>query len=280
VCVVLRVSARGTEATVTTVQLSHELYQAAENLYIRLDLPQLIVDSLSTLSVPCQCRLLTNIILTGGNSRLSGLGPRLARDLQSLLPRTTAASVRVSDPRLMTGRSDAVIGAAYVRKWNHARWTTRRDYILDGHGLTTNDDDSANSVAPRAGDFSTLPTVVSSESNVSSCKEEDVIGPRGVNSDRCDARQSFHMSDHVSVIDDSAAHIASETRNTLSTGSVSPCCDGYWCSNIEEEEMTRTDSDTVVMDADAIQTSSDLNCSGAYSTVDAVLDPLTISNIS
>lgn len=125
---------RGNEVSIAEVHLSHELYQAAENLYLCLDLPRVIVDSVSSLSVPCQCRLLTNIILTGGNSRLTGLGPRLARDLQSMLPRTTAASVRVSDPRLMTGRSDAVIGAAYVRKWQDARWITRRDFILDGFG--------------------------------------------------------------------------------------------------------------------------------------------------
>jgi hypothetical protein len=125
---------RDNEVNVAEVHLSHELYQAAENLYLRLDLPRVIVECVSSLSVPCQCRLLTNIILTGGNSRLTGLGPRLARDLQSILPRTTAASVRVSDPRLMTGRSDAVIGAAYVRKWQDARWITRRDFVLDGFG--------------------------------------------------------------------------------------------------------------------------------------------------
>lgn len=63
---------------------------------------------------------------------MNGLPFRLIRDLESTLPDPLASCVHVVDPRLMTGRSDAVIGAAYVRKWTQAEWITRRDYILNG----------------------------------------------------------------------------------------------------------------------------------------------------
>ena len=116
------------------VRLGHELYQAAENMYLSLDLPRVIADLILSLEPSLHRRLLSNIVLTGGNSRLNGLSIRLVRDLEAVLPASLASCVHVVDPRLMTGRSDAVIGAAYVRKWCHAKWTTRRDYILNGLG--------------------------------------------------------------------------------------------------------------------------------------------------
>jgi len=119
---------------VIEVRLSHELYQAAENMYLSLDLPRVIADMITSLDSSLHYRLLSNIVLTGGNSRLNGLSSRLVRDLESLLPASLASCVRVADPRLMTGRSDAVIGAAYIRNWCHATWTTRCDYILKGVG--------------------------------------------------------------------------------------------------------------------------------------------------
>lgn len=121
------------------VRLSHELYQAAENMYLSLDLPRVITDSILLLDPSLHRQLLSNIVLTGGNSRLNGLSFRLVRDLESLLPAALASCVHIVDPRLMTGRSDAVIGAAYVRKWCHATWTTRRDYILRGVGERLSD---------------------------------------------------------------------------------------------------------------------------------------------
>jgi len=119
---------------VIEVRLSHELYQAAENMYLSLDLPRVIADLILSLDPSLHRRLLSNIVLTGGNSRLNGLPFRLVRDLEAVLPASLASCVHVVDPRLMTGRSDAVIGAAYVRKWCNAAWTTRRDYILSGVG--------------------------------------------------------------------------------------------------------------------------------------------------
>ena len=123
---------RNGEARVIEVRLSHELYQAAENMYLNLSLPSTVADLILSLDPSLHRRLLSNIILTGGNSRLNGLPFRLVRDLEAVLPPSLAPCVHVVDPRLMTGRSDAVIGAAYVRKWCNATWTSRRDYILNG----------------------------------------------------------------------------------------------------------------------------------------------------
>ena len=114
------------------VELSHELYQASEDMYLNLNLPGMIQSSVASLE-PAVCRkLLSNIVLTGGNCRLAGLALRLTRDLQHAIPEC-ASILRICDPRLMRGRTDAVIGASYVKKWEGAQWTTRKDYIV--HGL-------------------------------------------------------------------------------------------------------------------------------------------------
>ena len=40
-----------------------------------------------------------------------------------------SSSVRVCDPRLMTGRTDAVVGASYIKKWDSVNWITRREFV-------------------------------------------------------------------------------------------------------------------------------------------------------
>lgn len=111
--------------------MSHELYQVSEDMYLHLDLPHRILNSLASYPQTVQARLLSNIILTGGNCRLTGLAARLTADLEKCLPEELVGSLRVVDPRLMTGRSDAVIGASYIKKWPHTKWITRRDYVMN-----------------------------------------------------------------------------------------------------------------------------------------------------
>ena len=50
------------------VRLSHELYQAAENMYVSLDLATVVRDLVLSLESSFHRRLLSNIILTGGVS--------------------------------------------------------------------------------------------------------------------------------------------------------------------------------------------------------------------
>ena len=146
------------------VKLSHELYQLAEDMYLHLQLPQLILQSLESLdSSSMKRQLISNIILTGGNCRLSGLAHRLSHDLQRLLPGDLSTSVRVVDPRLMTGRSDAVIGASYIKKWHHALWISRKDFIVLGEKAVNRDGRSLDA-SPTACGFN---RTTSSRSNLS-----------------------------------------------------------------------------------------------------------------
>ena len=79
-----------------------------------------------------QANLLHHIVLTGGNFRISGFAFRLERDLADVLAPEVRNSVRVCDPRLMSGRTDAVIGASYVKRWAHAQWISSYDFVLNG----------------------------------------------------------------------------------------------------------------------------------------------------
>jgi hypothetical protein len=175
---------RDNEMKMVEVGLSHELYQASENMYLHLDLPRLVAETLSTTSLPQQRQLLSNIVLTGGNTRLAGFGNRLAHDLRAALPKSLAPCVRVVDPRLMTGRSDAVIGAAYVRKWRDARWITRHDFILNG-----------------------LESCIATESETSSLSDDDLSVSEKMDTDNVDSVQSDGLAggdiacDGLAVID-------------------------------------------------------------------------------
>lgn len=66
--------------------MGSELYIAPEMMYINLGLPQVIKDVTSGLSGELMYNCLSNILLTGGNTDLSGFELRLTKDLQELLP--------------------------------------------------------------------------------------------------------------------------------------------------------------------------------------------------
>ena len=55
-------------------------------MYINLGLPQVIKDITSGLSEEVLHDCLSHILLTGGNTHLSGFGLRLTKDLRELLP--------------------------------------------------------------------------------------------------------------------------------------------------------------------------------------------------
>lgn len=68
------------------VSLGSELYIAPEMMYISLGLPQVIKDVTSGLSEDEMHDCLSHILLTGGNTDLSGFELRLTKDLVELLP--------------------------------------------------------------------------------------------------------------------------------------------------------------------------------------------------
>ena len=65
--------------------LGPELYLACEELYLTLDLPSMIKEVVQSLDNTTRRKLLSNILLTGGNCRLTGLSVRLTKDLKRVI---------------------------------------------------------------------------------------------------------------------------------------------------------------------------------------------------
>lgn len=63
-----------------------ELYIAPEMMYISLGLPQVIKEVTEDLPEEVMQDCLSHILLTGGNTDLSGFELRLTRDLKEILP--------------------------------------------------------------------------------------------------------------------------------------------------------------------------------------------------
>lgn len=68
------------------VSLGSELYIAPEMMYISLGLPEVIKEVTSGLPEDIMHDCLSHILLTGGNTDLSGFKSRLTKDLRELLP--------------------------------------------------------------------------------------------------------------------------------------------------------------------------------------------------
>ena len=100
-------------------------------MYLNLRLAEMIKASVSQFDPMTQTKLLSNIVLSGGSCRLSGLSNRLTRDLQEVLSEHSNC-IRVCDPRLMTGRTDVVVGASYIKKLDSVNWIDRQEYVYNG----------------------------------------------------------------------------------------------------------------------------------------------------
>jgi actin-related protein len=66
------------------VPLGPELYLACEDIYLNMDLPNMVKQAVHSLDGSTCKKLLSNILLTGGNCRLNGLALRLTKDLQQV----------------------------------------------------------------------------------------------------------------------------------------------------------------------------------------------------
>ncbi|XP_076245173.1 actin-related protein 6-like isoform X2 [Calliopsis andreniformis] len=115
------------------VSLGSELYIAPEMMYINLGLPQVIKDITSGLSEELLYDCLSNILLTGGNTSLSGFHLRLAKDLRELLPEYSQILEVRGYPGLHTW---SAIGSTYVSLTVHPEgspfWLSREEYVLFG----------------------------------------------------------------------------------------------------------------------------------------------------
>jgi len=82
-CMLRCCNARNGEARVIEVRLSHELYQAPENMYLSLNLPSTICDLILSLDPSLHRRLLSNIVLTGVNFSSSSSS---STNMSSIIP--------------------------------------------------------------------------------------------------------------------------------------------------------------------------------------------------
>ncbi|XP_076752095.1 actin-related protein 6-like [Xylocopa sonorina] len=125
-----------------TVFLGSELYIAPEMMYLNLGLPQVIKDVTSGLSEEILHDCLSHILLTGGNTQLSGFELRLTKDLQELLPEYSKILEVRNYPD--THSWNVAVGSTYVPLAVHPDktppeyiegnpfWLSREEYVLFG----------------------------------------------------------------------------------------------------------------------------------------------------
>ncbi|XP_015584746.1 actin-related protein 6 [Cephus cinctus] len=124
------------------VSLGSELYIAPEMMYISLGLPQVIKEVTSGLSKELMHDCLSHILLTGGNTDLSGFELRLTKDLRELLPEHSGILEVKSCPG--THSWNVAMGSTYVPLAVHPDktppeyvegnpfWLSREEYVLFG----------------------------------------------------------------------------------------------------------------------------------------------------
>lgn len=93
-------------------------------------LHQLVYESVMRCEEKLRTRLLSNIMLTGGNSLLPGLEHRLQTELTNLLPKNTVVRVQAQ-----TGRENFTwTGGAHLCSLSSFQrlWLTKQDYMENG----------------------------------------------------------------------------------------------------------------------------------------------------
>ncbi|KAK0162307.1 hypothetical protein PV327_008655 [Microctonus hyperodae] len=138
----LRVDSYAEHRRLWKVSLGPELYIAPEMMYISLGLPQIIKDVTLGLPEDIMHDCLSHILLTGGNTDLSGFALRLKRDLQELLPEYDPILEVRSCPG--THSWNVAMGSTYVPLVVHPDktppeyiegnpfWLSREEYVLFG----------------------------------------------------------------------------------------------------------------------------------------------------
>ncbi|XP_002732901.1 uncharacterized protein LOC100371859 [Saccoglossus kowalevskii] len=115
------------------VDLGTERFLACEDMYLRLDLPSMINSAIQACHPSTHKLLLSRLILTGGNTQLTGFANRIYKDLREIVP-NYADSIYFVQPN-----SNALSRAlnAWTVHYKAAplatcKWTSREDYILHG----------------------------------------------------------------------------------------------------------------------------------------------------
>ncbi|KAI4503807.1 hypothetical protein M0802_001210 [Mischocyttarus mexicanus] len=124
------------------VSLGPELYTASELMYINLGLPKIIKEVTFGLSKDTMHDCFSHILLTGGNTELSGFNLRLTKDLRELLPEYS----EIFEVRNCPGMHDwnVTMGPTNVSLATHLDktppeyvegypiWLSREEYVLFG----------------------------------------------------------------------------------------------------------------------------------------------------
>ncbi|XP_012280608.1 actin-related protein 6-like [Orussus abietinus] len=125
-----------------TISLGSELYMAPEMMYISLGLPQVIQEVTLGLSEELIHDCLSHVLVTGGNTDLSGFELRLTKDLKELLPEHSGILEVKSCPGPHSWH--VAVGSTYVPLAVHPDktppeyvegnpfWLSREEYVLFG----------------------------------------------------------------------------------------------------------------------------------------------------
>lgn len=127
------------------VSLGSELYIAPEMMYVSLGLPKVIKEVTSGLSEDTMHDCLSHIMLTGGNTSLSGFKLRLIKDLRELFPEySEILEVKHCDRDDMGDWRNHAYVSSYVSLTMHSDktppeyvegypyWLSREEYVLFG----------------------------------------------------------------------------------------------------------------------------------------------------
>lgn len=112
------------------VSLGPELYIAPELMYNALELPQIIKEVTLGLPEDIMQDCLSHILLTGGNTDLTGFELRLTKDLKELLPEHSEILVVKSCPG--THSWNVAMGSTYVPLAVHPGKSLDFNYWISG----------------------------------------------------------------------------------------------------------------------------------------------------
>ena len=102
-------------------------------------LHELVMEAVGRCEEKLRPRLLSNIVLSGGNSLIPGMDKRLAKELSQLLPQDHTPQVRV---QAQLGRDNFTwMGGAHLTKLDSFQrlWLTKTDYMEVGATLDVED---------------------------------------------------------------------------------------------------------------------------------------------
>ncbi|XP_070568284.1 uncharacterized protein [Ptychodera flava] len=115
------------------IDLGTERFLAPEDMYLHLGLPKMIQDAISACHQATHKSLLSRLILTGGNTQLTGFANRLSKDLKELMPKY-ADVIHVVHPS--TNALSRALNAWTLHykaaPLAYCKWITKEDYILHG----------------------------------------------------------------------------------------------------------------------------------------------------